>query len=241
MKTIFNFFILIIIISLTFCSDKSEEYDNLDLSIFGLNNSKREYIETILAVNYITNEPIIIPPDSIKDKIAFPESLYTVGIFVYSKVNEQTKSRLNQFTINENTFGYNLYNIICSYPSNGEFGTQVSYHYTIEKQKVYLESRFLFELPLDHDTSYVTITDSIKINCGIQINTLAGTFNTVMVEIDAKNTSGLKQVTRSYFAKNIGVVLKEETYLYNEIIDSSYQSITIKQYRKREMQSYSMY
>ena len=216
---------------------------NLNLQIFGKNNLQRIYLETISKINLQTNKPVIIPPDSIKDVIKFPDSLYNQGIFIYSSISERNEIIGDTLKIFEDEKGYNLFNIINSYPSNGEYQSYCTWKYFADTNKIYVgekpNAKLLFEIPLKLNNIYASPFDTIKIIDTVQLKIKAGNFNTYKIERNQTINEDMKYQVFQYIVPDVGVVLVEEKFISIEIDNVTGQIATIVQFRRRELISYN--
>ena len=245
--------LIFILITIAGCQDKlmdpsypepiiSNPSPNLNLQIFGKSNINRTYFQTVSKINLLTNEPVIIPPDSIRNRINFPDSLYNIGVFVYVTISEKNEIIGDTLKIYQKEFGCNLFNIINSFPSEGFYSSYSTWEYFADSNKIYVGKKpfikILFEVPLMIDSIYATPYDTIKIVGREQITVGAGSFYAYKIKRDRVINEELKYSSLQFIVPEIGVVLFEESYISNEIDEITGQNVIIEQYGKSELIRY---
>ncbi|RPI06073.1 MAG: hypothetical protein EHM64_04230 [Ignavibacteriae bacterium] len=94
------------------CNDNlldTETASAFTLNTFGTPGQIKTYYKTVSDFIDGTNAPAILPADSIKSRINYPDSLYNKGGFCYYVITEQYESRNDTLIVNQEGEGYSLY------------------------------------------------------------------------------------------------------------------------------------
>ncbi len=107
-----SFCVIIALISIQGCKDKVADTGPspaLNLNSFGIPGQTKKYYKTVSEFIEGTTTPSIVPADSIKLEISYPDSLYKNGIFCYFFITEQYESKNDTIIVEQNGEGYNLF------------------------------------------------------------------------------------------------------------------------------------
>jgi hypothetical protein len=185
---------------------------------------------------------MIIPPDSMRDDIEFPDSLYNIGIFFYATVNEENMISGDTLKIFEVEEGFNLFNIINSFPSNGFFGTYQTKSYFADSNTVFegdeTFNKMLFETPLKINSRYSNPNDTIKIIDTIQVSLDCGNFTAIRIERIQLNDDSTGCKSTLYFVTGIGIVLLEQRGYFFETDPVTGQDVEVEIFSKRVLTGY---
>lgn len=167
-----------------------------------------------------TDIPFYVPPDSIKPKIDYPDSLYKRGIFSYGNRFRTTTIEEDTFIVKLSESGYNVFsealNEINGVSHDGKSSGHNIFKYVFEDSLLYQVfedgNRYLaYDFPLIVGKSYssdIGNTYTYTIEKDTTITTKAGTFQTFKII-----TSGHESVIR-YISPEVGLVksIKHESY-----------------------------
>jgi hypothetical protein len=196
-----------------------------DFSLLGKPGIVRAYYSTIALVLPGTNIPFLVPPDSLKSVIDFPDTLYQKGIFIYKTDIESTAVVSDTFVVRFSAVGYNLYQSLLP-PAGSSHGSNFFESYTqnyiLLSNRIYswfnnnLGRELVYDLPLTPDKAYVADYNAAVFSViGEEtVTTRAGTFQTIKLQIVREPMGSLNnEVDIVYICPSVGVVLYESRYL----------------------------
>jgi hypothetical protein len=106
-----------------------------EFRILGPPGSTKIYDFTVADFLDGTQEPAVVPPDSIRPMLEFPESLYSRGVFVSGQEEETFECRQDTFFVRSTEQGSNLYSIIYNmslhHATNGEYEARYTARYML--------------------------------------------------------------------------------------------------------------
>ena len=197
-----------------------DDKPNPNASILGDKDVISTYNFTVSEFYRGTDIPFYVPPDSIKHKIDYPDSLYKRGVFSYGNRFRTTRIEGDTFIVKLSESGYNVFsetvNEINGISDDGKSGGYNIFKYVFEDSLLYqvLENghrHIAYDFPLLVGKSYnsdIYSTYTYTIEKDTIITTKEGTFQTFKII-----TSGNKSVIR-YISPEVGLVksIRHERY-----------------------------
>jgi hypothetical protein len=221
-----------------------------DFSLLGKPGIVRTYYSTIALVLPGTNIPFLVPPDSLKSVINFPDTLYQKGVFVYTTDIESTAVVSDTFVVSFSASGYNLYQMLLQ-PAGSSYGSNLTESYTqnyiLLSNRIYswfnqnVGRELVYDLPLTPGKSYIAdYNQAVYSVVGDEtVTTRAGTFQTIKLQI-VREPNSVYSINNGvdifYICPKVGVVLYESRYLRtsDKPTDHTINQV-VEQFQRREL------
>jgi hypothetical protein len=205
------------------CKDETtgpELIPTFNLTTLGQTGQIKTYYKTVADFVDGTTIPSIVPADSIKSRIHYPDSLYNKGVFCYYETSEQYALYGDTLIVNQNGIGYNLFfELNClyhNYPTDGKVYDIYQTKYLFSDNKIFDVSdknapTLVYDFPLivgkqytsQHGFIYTVLSEE-------RVITPAGAFNTFKLQMTQGSSHFITQTL--YINPQFGIIRMKTIY-----------------------------
>jgi hypothetical protein len=192
-----------------------------------------------------TQEPAIVPPNSIRPVLEFPESLYSRGVFVFGHEEETFEFQQDTFFVMSTEQGSNLYSIIYNmslhHASSGDYEARYTAKYVlVDGNKIYQPfgswRDLVCQLPIQVGSVYPPSGSGAVTSIAAMdtVITQAGRFAAFRIEVSGRWVPTSRET--HWVNPDIGPVVSEYHYYSTTTYPwDTTRTVQVHQIRRREL------